>query len=59
MLNSDEVSLHVNQLTAVPCGMGKRIKFAFLTFQSLTELFVNDKWITFVENNNLKKNGYT
>lgn len=49
MLNSDEVALHVNQLTAVPCGTRKRIKFAFLTFQSLTELFVNDKWITFVE----------
>ena len=42
----------MNQLTAVLCGTGKRIKFVFYTFQSLTEPFVNDKWITFAGNNN-------
>lgn len=52
MLNSDEVPLHMNQLTAALCGTEKRINFVFYSFWSLTELLLNDKWITFTRKNN-------
>lgn len=56
MLNADEVALHMNQLIAVLCGTGERIKFVFYTFQSLVEPLVNEKWIAFARNNNFWNN---